>query len=543
MPDLSFVYPIYNEIENLPRLIPRTRQIAEGLIDDYEVILVDDGSNDGSSRFIDGLSEDFPEVLVCHHPQNRGLGAALSTGFAHASKNAVLYMDSDFPVSVEDARAAICQFEPDVDLLAGYRIGSRGVFWRKLLSWSYNTLSHLTLNVPVRDVNFAFKIIRRPLLRRVRLRSEGAFVDAELLLEATRLKANIRETGIRQRPRTAGRSKGATWPVVRGVVVDMWRYGRSSKRDVAHQRTLVVNADDFGLCPEVNSGVVRAFDSGIVRSASVLPTGRHFEEAADLARARPGLDLGVHLSLTNTGPLLARTLVTSLVDSSGRFPTSWATVAFRCFCCAIRKDQVEAEFRAQIERVLQENIDVSHLDSDQHVHLLPHILPIVVRLAKEYGIRVVRLPRQTKGARPGRPSLAGLERRVLKIALTTLSRRGARLASRHELLVPDGFRGFTEAGAWDSTSLAGAVADLGRGITEISCHPATSNSVNERFPWGYDWERELAALTSAEVREAVRENGVRLSSFREAAQPAGEGGEEALKLRRHAKRVSRWHQD
>jgi glycosyltransferase involved in cell wall biosynthesis len=104
--NLSFVYPVYNEIENLPRLLPYTQRIADGIASDYQLVLVDDGSTDGSGPFLDRLAAQFPRVRALHHSRNRGLGAAIRTGLANATNDLVLYMDSDFPVSVEEARAA-----------------------------------------------------------------------------------------------------------------------------------------------------------------------------------------------------------------------------------------------------------------------------------------------------------------------------------------------------------------------------------------------------------------------------------------------------
>ena len=511
---LSFVYPIYNEIENLPRLLPETHRIAEGLFPDYEVILVDDGSHDGSGPFIDQLAARFANVRAFHHLRNRGLGAAISTGLAHASKELVLYMDSDFPVSVDEARQAIQQFGPDCDMLIGYRLGRAEGPRREIMSWTYNRLVRRSFGLRVRDVNFAFKLIRRSLLQQMRPRSQGSFIDAELLLEAIRLGARIKQVGIRYHPRVAGVSTAASNRVVIRILGELWRYWRSRCANAVGPAGVVINADDFGLCQAVNQGVVAAFEHGIVTSASILPTGEAFAHAAEMARPRPELDLGVHLCLTQSSPLSPPGTIRSLVDAQGRFPATWSAFLSRYLLGRIRRRDVETEMRAQIERVRESGLGVSHIDSHQHLHMLPGILPVVAGLAHEYGIGALRYPRQKRDQAPAR-GLARLRRRAAERVLLAACRLGARGRQLDSLLTADDFRGLAEAGHWDSDSLARTVADVDGGLTEICCHPGVDDGIGDRFPWGYQWEQELAALTSREVASAVAESRVTLTTYRD----------------------------
>ncbi len=512
---LSFVYPIYNEIDNLPRLLPETGRIAEGIFPDYEVVLVDDGSSDGSGPYIDRLAAESDNVRAVHHARNRGLGAAVATGLAFATKALVLYMDSDFPVGVEEARAALGQLTPETDLLIGYRLGRAEGPRRELMSWVYNRLIRRTFGLHVRDVNFAFKLIRRPLLEQIRLRSEGSFIDAELLVEAEQLGARIKEVGIHYHSRVAGVSTAAGARVVVRIISEMWRYWRRRRAGTTGPAHLIVNADDFGLCEAVTAGVARAFDDGIVTSASLLPTGDSFEHAAALARARPGLDLGIHLALTQTCPLSPPTRIPSLLDGGGRFAPDWRAFLGRYLRGAIRRQHVEIELRAQIERVRLAGLDFSHLDSHQHLHMLPGILPIVVRLASEYGIRALRYPRQKRSNTRRRESPRSLPGRARASALSLVCRLGAPVLRANGLLIPNDFRGLSEAGAWDEESLIGTVAELDGGLTEICCHPGVDDRIDDQLHWGYRWEQELQALTSPKVAAAIAQHGVLLGTYRE----------------------------
>jgi len=511
---ISFVYPIYNEIENLPRLLPETERIAKGLFQGYEVVLVDDGSQDGSGSFIAQLAARHSFVKAAHHARNRGLGAAIRTGLANATQDLVLYMDSDFPVAAEEARAALEALTPETDMVIGYRLGRAEGPRREVMSWGYNRLIRHGFGLRVRDVNFAFKLMRRSLVERMRLCSEGSFIDAEMLLEARRLGARVGEVGLRYHPRVAGASTAASMRVVWRILGEAWGY-RWARRAADQAVGVIFNADDFGLCPEVNQGVAAAFDHGVVRSASVLAGGDAFEQAAELARSRPQLDVGVHLALTQTRPVSRPGTIPSLVSQDGAFPPTWRDFLGRYLRRAIRRSDVETELRAQIERAQQAGLAISHLDSHQHLHMLPGILPIVVKLAGELGIGAVRCPLQRRGVRP--PEEAGGERRrwVEGTGLRFASRRGARVLKAKGLLIPDDFRGFAEAGRWDSVSLARTVSSLGQGVTEVCCHPGADDSISERFPWGYHWERELSALTSEELASAVRICSAELTSYRE----------------------------
>ena len=391
--NISFVYPIYNEIENLPRLLPETERIAQGLVRDYQVVLVDDGSQDGSGSFISQLAARHGPVKAVHHAHNRGLGAAIRTGLANATQDLVLYMDSDFPVTAEEVRAALGLLTPETDMLIGYRLGRAEGPRREVMSWAYNRLIRQAFGLRVRDVNFAFKLVRRPLLERMRLCSEGSFIDAEMLLEAQRLGARIQEVGLHYHPRVAGSSTAASMRVVWRILGEAWRY-RRGKRAGDRQSAVVFNADDFGLCPEVNEGVAAAFDHGAVRSASILAGGEAFAGAVELARGRPELDIGVHLALTQTRPVCRPETIPSLVGGDGKLLPTWRSFAARYLRGRVRGSEVEIELRAQLSRVREAGLAVSHVDSHQHLHMLPGILPIVVKLAAESGVGAIRHPRQ-----------------------------------------------------------------------------------------------------------------------------------------------------
>lgn len=147
---------------------------------------------------------------------------------------------------------------------------------------------------------------------------------------------------------------------------------------------LIVNGDDFGLTSGVNRAIINAHKEGILTSTTLMAAGLAWQEAVELAKATPTLAVGVHLTLTALRPVLPAGQVPSLTDGEGRFRRKLLRVPW------LDRDQIETEWRAQIQRVVEAGLQPTHLDSHHHVHLLPPLMTIACRLAEEYGICGVR---------------------------------------------------------------------------------------------------------------------------------------------------------
>lgn len=197
---------MYNEKETVADMVSKATGVLESSDYDYEVLIIDDGSSDGSEKIADELALRNPRVRVVRHVRNRGYGAALRTGFLSAMKELVFYTDCDAPIDLQDIKRALELMEPGVDLVIGYRIKRYDTFRRFVYSKIYNFLCRVLLGIHVRDVNFSFKLIRREVLQRIRLRYESVFIDGELLAEAVRYGFRIREIPIQYFPRSVGYS-------------------------------------------------------------------------------------------------------------------------------------------------------------------------------------------------------------------------------------------------------------------------------------------------------------------------------------------------
>jgi len=225
---LSFVFPMYNEEENIERMVAATLAVAPKLAKRYELVIVDDASSDGCGKIADRLAVEHPEVRVIHHEVNRKLGGTLRTGFKAAKNDWILYIDSDLPIDMGSVPPAF-SLTANADMVIGYRMNRNEGLRRAVMSWCYNRLIRLLFGLRVRDVNFSFKLFRRKILDEVRLFSEGSFIDAELLIETARRGYRIREHGFMYYPRTKGESTLAGPGIVMKILAEMNGYRRRRK--------------------------------------------------------------------------------------------------------------------------------------------------------------------------------------------------------------------------------------------------------------------------------------------------------------------------
>lgn len=223
---LSLFFPAFNEAAGLERTVRAALEagdalVAEGEVDDYEVLIVDDASTDGTGDVADELARRHERVRAVHHTVNRRLGGALKTGFAESRGPLVLYTDADLPFDLfEIAKALRLMRHYDADIVAAYRLDRSGEGPRRLVySHVYNALVHTVVGLRIRDVNFAGKLIRREVLDAVTLHSEGSFIDVELLAKAQRRGFRIIQFGVDYFPR----SRGVSTLSSASVIVDMLR--------------------------------------------------------------------------------------------------------------------------------------------------------------------------------------------------------------------------------------------------------------------------------------------------------------------------------
>jgi len=155
-------------------------------------------------------------------------------------------------------------------------------------------------------------------------------------------------------------------------------------------KKVIINADDFGLVQGVNEGIIKAHQEGILTSATLMANMPGFKEAVVLAGANPKLGVGVHLNILRGQPVSPTKKVESLLSKELRFIPSVSSLLRRIVWKRINFDEVEREFRAQVEKVLEVGLEPSHIDSEKHIHLIRPLFRIVLKLAKEYKIDKIR---------------------------------------------------------------------------------------------------------------------------------------------------------
>ena len=261
---------------------------------------------------------------------------------------------------------------------------------------------------------------------------------------------------------------------------------------------LVVNADDFGFTPDVNSGIVEAHRHGILTATTLMANGDAFDDAVRLARETPSLDIGCHLVLIG-----GRSLVTG-----NPFP---ATVAQLLWALARRQIRLYDELAGQVRRVIASGIRPTHLDTHKHTHLAPPVLEAVACVARDFGIPWVRRPFDLPMHGLGAPRLT----RLVNGAAGLLRGRVQRVLEAHGCRTVDHFTGFQMTGRLGCEELVALAAVLPEGSTELMCHPGHCGAAlrNAHTRLKESRERELAALIAPEVRQAIERHSIELVNF------------------------------
>ena len=280
-------------------------------------------------------------------------------------------------------------------------------------------------------------------------------------------------------------------------------------------KELIINADDFGLSSGANRGIVKAWQQGILTSASIMPGGAAFQEALILARENPGLQLGLHLTLVQGRALLGRQGFPALVDEDGDFGNDPVLAGMRYFFLKPLRKRLYAEIEAQIEKCLAAGIDLSHVDGHLNIHMHPVVFDILCELMPKYGIESFRLSRERLSA-----NLAIDRERVLgkcadAFIFASLARRCRSRLDRLGIRYAAEVKGLLNSGRMTEEYLLQALDSVGEGLTEIYFHPGCRPCAElDRWMPQYRHDQELAALTSAQVAGKLARLGIVLRNYR-----------------------------
>ncbi len=210
---ISVFFPCYNEEANVERTTQAALTMCRRVSEDFEVIIVNDGSKDGTAEIADRLAAEIPEVRAIHNNPNLGYGGALQAGFRAATKDWVFYTDGDGQFDFEEIDKLLPMLD-DYDIVSAYRMDRKDSFVRKLNAFAWTSLVNVLFWLWLRDIDGAFKIFPRKLFDEIEMKSMGALIDSEVLARAKRLGYTIGQVGVHHYPRTAGEQTGANLGVI-----------------------------------------------------------------------------------------------------------------------------------------------------------------------------------------------------------------------------------------------------------------------------------------------------------------------------------------
>jgi len=213
MVSISVFFPCYNEQENVGRTVEKALVVMEKLNADFEIIIVDDGSTDGTGQIADEIAGRDSRVKVVHHQSNLGYGSALQSGFKAATKELVFYTDGDGQFDMNEMPALLPLME-QYDIVSCYRLNRRDSAIRKINGWCWTKLVCLLFSLKIHDIDCAFKLYKREIFDNIELSSTGALIDTEILARAARKGYSITQKGVHHYPRTAGVPSGANPRVI-----------------------------------------------------------------------------------------------------------------------------------------------------------------------------------------------------------------------------------------------------------------------------------------------------------------------------------------
>ena len=281
-------------------------------------------------------------------------------------------------------------------------------------------------------------------------------------------------------------------------------------------RQLIVTADDFGLAEPVNEAIERGHREGILSTTSLMVAAPATADAVERARGLPDLRVGLHVVLVNGRPALRPERVPLLVDQGGFFETDLFRAGVRYFFTPGIREQLEAEIRAQFAAFAATGLALDHVNAQNHLHVHPTILSLIVKVGREYGVRAIRIPRE-----PFWPSWRAMRtHRAARFANSafllpwlSLMRLRLRLAG---IATNDYVFGMIDTGHMTPERVRRYLRNLPSGVSELYVHPAT-HTWPEAFPPDYDFAGEFASLIDERVISELRESDVRRVTFTELA--------------------------
>lgn len=286
-------------------------------------------------------------------------------------------------------------------------------------------------------------------------------------------------------------------------------------------KNLIVNADDLGWTEGVNRGIAEAHRRGLVTSTSLLANGRAFDSALAVKRDCPELGIGVHLNLSDGPPTAEAASVHGLLNQAGQLESGPENLLLKIAGRSLRLEEVEREWDAQIVKIKSAGITPTHLDGHKHVHMLPGLFDVALRLAKKHGVGAIRIAHEESRLRTllatgdGQQFGARMKQGVQARGLKLLAPDAREMTERAGIAATDYFCGIAQTGVMTSKGVERLLEALPEGTTEFMCHPGYVDEELRRSATRLKESRakELEILTDVSIRKLVASKGIRLINY------------------------------
>ena len=280
-------------------------------------------------------------------------------------------------------------------------------------------------------------------------------------------------------------------------------------------KQLIITADDFGLSGGVNRAIEQGWKNGLLTVASVMPGAPAFAEAVKISRRNPGLQVGLHLTLAQGLAVLPPAEIPELVDGGGNFSANPIRAGLRYFLDRGLYCQLKREIEAQIKKVLDAGIALTHIDGHLNMHLHPTVLRILSELMPRYGITTIRVPQERLAENLRFDGRRKLGKTLENLVFGFLADHARPELDRIGMIYASEVKGVLNSGQMTEAYVLNILDGLRDGLTEIYFHPGIlpDAEISRRMP-DYRHQEELAAILSPAVRERLKALQIQLQNYR-----------------------------
>ena len=276
-------------------------------------------------------------------------------------------------------------------------------------------------------------------------------------------------------------------------------------------KQIIINSDDFGRHELINLAVDKAFNEGFLKSATIMAGGKAFDDAVEVAKKNPALGVGIHFTLANGFPVLPPEKIPTLVTDDGIFYENYVVFLKKYLQGKVSRDEIRLELSAQLEKVQNAGINLTHFDSHQHLHHIPGIIEIALDLAKSAKIPAMRV----SNTKIFDGELESIGQFVGRVGLGSLAKYAEHKAHKKNFKTPEHFSGIVAGESVSEKFLENLIENLEEGTTEVMLHPGTDNKILcDYCEWEHDFEEELNAVTSPKILKLLEEKNISAVNFK-----------------------------